>query len=590
MASIAGLALFFLALIAVFLAFPVSTVRSVRSQRLVTLTGYDVVKSWWIGFRVARMGADDGGKVVELRRAQLNLSPHDPELVRAYVDAVIAHPGAKWDSGVVATLKRWVMTEEATPEDFNRLMRMHQIGLITEEWVEVAEIIRSQSAQMSEDSRNLFLWMEADSWNWSEVQKRVGELESAGGVGRLVRTAWAAGHGRDPEAVRARGELEKAAKLGDAFSPIANQLLVQVGVMTTNLPLAQEAFSRLSAGGMIPRRVDQFRLARVKWRSGAVKDLATLRSGLPEVERADELEERVLLLREMGQGERAMSELEEGVVRFQRRDWWIRIAEQALRARNWKGLDRLGRRLENGGPGVGDWRVFGSGLRWIASTELGEVDTAEIAFNRGAILPVPSDRWAYEWASMLSRQDRLSVALPWLMKAEGVLSDSVPYWRLRMRLADQQTDPGQALVAIRNLRRLEPSDDALRLAEAEAMVVSDESPEKILGLLDELPVQTRGQHRAMACRALALAESGSPEEMLRTVARLEALTGTDAERAMLSLVQFEIHRIGGRVQQAAAAYQATNRQLLGRFFAAWMEKSRHVMGRGSAGKKQEPGG
>jgi hypothetical protein len=77
---------------------------------------------------------------------------------------------------------------------------------------------------------------------------------------------------------------------------------------------------------------------------------------------------------------------------------------------------------------------------------------------------------------------------------------------------------------------------------------------------------------------------------LRTVSQLESLTVTDAERAMLSLVQFEIHRIAGREQQAAAAYQATDRARLGRFFAAWMEKSRHVMGRGSAGKKQEPGG
>lgn len=586
-AAIAITALVLVTFFTVLMEVPISTVQSVRDQTAVPLTGFDLVKSWWLGLRLGLSGGDAGGEGVDLWKARLDLSPHDPAVVRGYIDALIAQPRQSFASGVVPTVVGWAVKGEATAEDLGRLLRLHQLEFITDEWGFVSEVLRSQYDRMSESDRDLYLWIEADAWNWAEVEKRSAELESRTGLGRLVLSAWAGGKGKGTNSTRETDLLSKTAKSGEGLWAPANRLLIQVGMLTTNLPMAQEAVERLKSGGGVVRLVDQIREGRTKVRAGMVKDLGTLMSVSAQAGRGDELEERVLLLQEMGNTDRAMAEFEEGAVRFVRRDWWVRIAERMILRANWKGLDRIGRRLGKGVPRMEDWRAFASGLRWIAAVELGETEDVAGSLKSSSMLPVPPDRWAFEWATMLARQGRLSIAMPWLLKTEETMSESLPYWKLRMRWAFQQADASQMLVSVRRARRLDSTDVELKLTEAEMMIIQRESPEGVLALLDGLPDVVKGQHRAQVCRVLAISEQGQTDEVPRALNRLESITRADAERAMLGMVQFEVHRTAGRIPQANAAYQSTDRRQLPRVFAKWMEKTHQMMGTRTSGKTRD---
>jgi hypothetical protein len=476
---------------------------------------------------------------------------------------------------------------EATAEDLGRLLRLHQLEFITDEWGFVSEVLRAQYSRMSEGDQDLYLWIEADAWSWAEVEKRASELESRAGLGRLVLSAWAAGNIQGTNSARETDLLLKTAKSGEGLWAPANRLLIQVGMLTTNLTMTHDAMERLKSGGGVVRLVDQIREGRTKVRAGLVKDLGTLMSVSAQTGREDELEERVLLLHEMGNADRAIAEFEEAAFRFARRDWWIRLAERMILRANWKGLDRIGRRLGKGVPRMEDWRAFASGLRWIAAVELGETEDVTASLKSSSMLPVPPDRWAFEWATMLARQGRLSIAMPWLLKTEDTMSESLPYWRLRMRWAFQQADASQMLISVRRARRLDSTDVELKLTEAEMMIIQRESPEGVLGLLDGLPDPFKGQHRAQVCRVLAICERGQTEEIPRALNRLESITRTDVERAMLGMVQFEVQRTAGRIQQAAAAYQSTDRRQLPRVFAKWMEKTHQTIGTRTSGKTRD---
>lgn len=574
-------------LLAVLMASPISTVQSVRDQAAVPLTGFDLVKSWWLGMRLGMSSPGAAGEGVGLWKAKLDLAPHDPAVVRGYIDAMVAQPSHSFDSRVVQSVVAWAVKGEAVPEDFGRLVRLHQLELITDEWAYVSDVIRSNYERMSDGDRDLFLWVEADAWNWAEVEKRSADLQSRSGLGRLVLAAWAASAGGRTNSIRETDALLKVAKSGEGYWAPANRLLVQVGMLTTNLSMARDAMDRLKSGGGAVRLVDQLREGRTKVRAGLVKELGTLVSVSAQPARCDELEERVLLLEEMGNGDRALAELEEGAVRFVRRDWWIRIAERMILRTNWKGLDRIGRRLAKGVPRLEDWRAFASGLRWIAAVELGETEDVAGSLKASSMLPVPPDRWAYEWSSMLSRQGRLTIAMPWLLKTEETMSESLPYWRLRMRWAFQQADPAQMLVSVRRARRLDAVDVELKLTEAEMMLIRRESPDGVLALLDGLPEGLKREHRVQVCRTLAVSEQGLTDEIPRALNRLEAITRTQAERAMLAMVQFEVHRAAGRVQQAEAAYQSMDRRQLPRVFAKWIEKVHQTMGTRTPGKTRD---
>jgi hypothetical protein len=97
-------AIFLLTLLAFVMATPVFTVQSARDQTAVPLTGLDLAKSWWLGLRLGMSGPNARGEGVDLWKAKLDLSPHDPAVVRGYIDAVIAQPKSSFANGVVPTV------------------------------------------------------------------------------------------------------------------------------------------------------------------------------------------------------------------------------------------------------------------------------------------------------------------------------------------------------------------------------------------------------------------------------------------------------------------------------------------------------
>jgi hypothetical protein len=544
------------------------------------MTGWDSIRCAWHDWTMGDPGSPEFQPSLEAWGARLSLEPGSRFGMRGYVDSVIATSNEPEEQeramSLVLTLWRVARTNRL---DVGRALRL------AEKMGDGGRVLRALGhpmPQLSDMDRSLLLWLLADEGDWDRVEQMKPQAESRVEMERLVAAALQAVRGNGAGRARALERLLATGMLSHPLRVPANRLAIQVSGKRPDVRMVRDAVTHLQVAGAA-RLLDLVRAGRVRM---AAEGVGKLRKeaplwGRPHMER--EVEPWVEFIDALGMYEWGRNELEWAANRWGRRDWWLDCLERTIRDRDFIALARMGNGLVMGTGPLKDWRSLGHGLLAVSAAEFNRMAESEAAWRKSAALGVPSG-WGMRWCEAFARLGRLRAASGWLMRIETGESGSLGYWKLRMRLAREETDWVALLAALKRARELAPNEAALMSEQASVLLFLRQEPEEALRLLEEEAVQARKDGGDRVLLALALVQAGRLIDAERLIELLEVGTVETGARALLQVASFEVHLRSRRVRQAEQAYEKTDLRHVPAPLAHWMESA--FQGMKSESKKE----